>query len=110
MITLMMLAVMLPALWVLYLAIMQLDSAKKAGRLSKTARRIAVPLLAVGLVVDVLFNLIWGTVLFLDVPRELLFTSRVSRLNDGDGWRGRMARWVCCELLDPFDPDGQHCK
>jgi hypothetical protein len=100
----------IPLTWGFYLSIMHLKSARDQGRLTVGARILGYPWLVVGLVVDVLFNLIVGSIMFLEPPRELLFTSRVSRLNDQRGWRGALARWVCKELLDPFDPAGRHCS
>lgn len=96
--------------WGLYLSVMHLKAARDAGRLTLAAKVLGYPWLALALVVDVLFNLVTGTLLFLERPRELLFTSRVSRLNDRPGWRGDLARWFCRELLDPFDPSGGHCR
>lgn len=96
--------------WGLYLSVMHLKAARDAGRLTLGAKLLGYPWLALALVVDVLFNLVTGTLLFLELPRELLFTSRVSRHLDRAGWRGDLARWFCRELLDPFDPSGGHCR
>lgn len=96
--------------WSLYLAVMHLKTARNSGKLTTAAKVMGYPWLVVGYVIDVLFNAVIGSVIFFELPRELLFTSRVSRLNDSDGWRGRLARWVCTQLLDPFDPDGKHCQ
>lgn len=101
---------LLPAMWTLYLAVMHLDTARRRGQLTTAAKIIGYPILAVGLAVDVLFNATWGSLLFLERPHELLFTDRVSRLNDDTGWRGKLACWICLELLDPFDPRGKHCR
>lgn len=95
--------------WGLYLSVMHLKAARDAGRLTLGAKIFGYPWLALALVVDVLFNLVTGTLLFLELPRELLFTSRVSRWNDRPGWRGDLARWFCAQLLDPFDAGG-HCR
>lgn len=101
---------LLPVMWTLYLAVMHLDTARRQGQLTTAAKVIGYPILAVGLAVDVLFNALWGSLLFLEPPHELLFTDRISRLNDAAGWRGRLACWICLELLDPFDPKGRHCR
>ncbi len=100
----------IPITWGWYLSVMHLASARNEGRLTPAAKVLGYPWLAAGLVVDTLFNLIVGSVIFLEPPRSLLFTSRVSRLNDRDDWRGRLAKWFCKELLDPFDPKGKHCR
>ena len=60
---------------------------------------ITVPIyvyLAMGLVLDVLWNVIFGTFIFLEFPRELLFTSRVQRHKNKDfrSWRrARAEEW-----------------
>jgi hypothetical protein len=99
-----------PVTWGYYLSVMHLKSARDAGRLTRAAKAFGYPWLALGYAIDITFNAIVGTLLFLEPPRELLFTARVSRLAARDDWRGRFARWVCAELLDPFDPDGRHCR
>ena len=66
------------------------------------------PIFIFALLLDVLFNFIWGTIIFLEIPRELLFTSRCQRhLKESQGWRLRNAHFVCTYLLNPFDPE--HC-
>lgn len=98
-------------LWVHYLAIMALKRQRDKGKLTKTALAFATPILVVGLVLDVFFNLVFGSILFFpDFPRELLFTDRLQRhLEQSDGRRLKIAKWFCRHFLDPFDPDGKHC-
>jgi hypothetical protein len=99
------------ALWVLYLLVMGLYRAQLAGRLSKPAMVLGAPFLILGYLVDVLTNLTVATALFLELPREALVTTRLTRhMGDGDGWRYRVARAICRSLLDPFDPRGVHCQ
>lgn len=60
--------------------------------------------LLLGLVADVLFNVIWGTIIFRELPKEWLFTDRLKR-----HWRSENARswhraepWVRrVNLVDP---------
>jgi hypothetical protein len=100
-----------PILWVLYLAIMALSTARRAGKLPAAAKRCAYPLLAVGYLWDFLVNVLVCTPLFVELPREALVTSRVSRhKRAGSGWRYSIANWMCKNLLDPFDPKGCHCN
>lgn len=110
MITFLAFLLLLPAAWCLFLAVMHLDTARRRGGLTPAAKCIGYPILFAGYAADVAFNLTWGSILFVEVPRELLFSSRVSRHNDNAGWRGGLATWICGELLDPFDPRGQHCR
>lgn len=96
--------------WVLYLAIMALDTARRKDKLPVVAYRLALPLLCLGYLVDFLSNMVI-TVLFLDFPREVLVTSRLQRYADGpDGWRRRLGLWFARNLLNPFDPKGYHVK
>lgn len=102
-------AIAVPTLWVHYVVVMALDTARAAGRLSKTAEVLGAPVVGVGLVLDVLVNLLVATVLFLDVPRELLLSQRLKRLAaQSVGWRARAAVWLDEALLAPFDHTGSH--
>lgn len=94
--------------WVLYLAIMNL--AQNQHELTPFSRAIAYPVLAVGIVFDVAFNLIVGTVVFVEPPMQFLFTDRCKKHIDKLTWRGDVARWFCRNLLDPFDASGSHCR
>jgi hypothetical protein len=95
--------------WTLYLAIMRVKEVRDAGKLPGAALPFAYFVLAVGYFLDFCFNLV-ATVLFLELPREWLFSPRVTRHSTQDTWRGRLARWFCTTLLDPFDPTGCHCR
>ena len=97
-------------LWILYLAVMSLARAREDGRLSLAATVLGYPLLVVGTVCNVLVNWTVLTVLFLELPREAMFSSRVTRhCLYGTGWRRRLACFICHDLLDAFDPSGRHC-
>jgi hypothetical protein len=104
-------AASLYVLWVLYLAVMSLARARDAGTLSNAAKILGYPLLAVGVAFNVAVNWILLTVVFLEFPRESMFTNRVTRhCLHGEGWRKRLACWICHDLLDAFDPSGKHCR
>jgi len=60
--------------------------------------------LAIGILADVLFNAIWGTIIFRERPREYLFTSRLQRHWNGPSAKqyARAAPWVArVNLIDP---------
>jgi hypothetical protein len=77
--------------------------------LSIVPRVLLVPAALVAVVMDVIFNLIPATIIFLDPPRELLFTQRLDRYEAEDsGWRYTLALWICQNLLNPFQQGG-HC-
>lgn len=57
------------------------------------------PLAWLGLVADFVFNVWFGTLMFLEPPHELLFSSRVQRhVDESTGWRGRLARFWARQL------------
>lgn len=97
-------------LWIMYLAIMNLSRAKKNNALSKPAYYLGLPLLIFGYLLDVAFNWVFGTVMFLEPPREGVLTRRLKRHYKKDNWQGKLARWLCSNLLDAFDPSGKHCQ
>lgn len=100
------------ALWVFYLAIMNLHRANEAQKLRPVAFALGVPVLLLGYLLDVVLNVLVMTVLFLELPQELTISDRLGRHLRGvrGGWRYQVARWVCSELLDQFDPTGRHCR
>jgi len=95
------------ALWVFFLAVMSLARAKDAGQLTTTAKCLGYPVLIVGYVLDCFVNFTVMTVLLLEIPQETTVTSRLSRHNQGTGWRKAIAAWAE-PLLDVFDPSGNH--
>ena len=95
------------ALWIFYLAVMNLKRAKDAGLLTKTAMALGYPVLIVGYLLDCFVNVFVMTPLLLELPQETTVTSRLSRHNKGTGWRKAVAAWAE-PLLDPYDPSGDH--
>lgn len=97
-------------LWLFYLAVMNLKRAKDNGTISKTALYLGYPILFIGLLIDLVINVLVMTILFISLPQELSVTTRLSRHLQEGGWRGNLAFWFCSNLLDTFDPSGKHCK
>jgi hypothetical protein len=95
------------ALWILFLAVMNLARAKQDGTLSRTALILGTPILLVGFALDCFINVFVMTVVLLELPQELTVSERLKRHNRGDGWRKAIAQWAE-PLLDPFDPKGDH--
>ena len=95
--------------WVLYLAAMHLIRQKDGA--PKVAATLAKVLWVPFLVQDWILNATWGSVLFMDLPRELTLTARLKRYHkDHPGtWRDVRARWICDGLLNHYDPKGKHC-
>jgi len=99
--------------WVFYLAIMHLQEARDAGKLTERGALWGRRALAVGLVIDASFNLTWACAEFLDIPHELLVTDRLKRYKNDPNvkpWRLQKTNAYALDLLDPFDPSGKHIK
>jgi len=95
-------------LWALYLMATNLDRAVHDGTLTAVGRALGAPIVAVAFVVDVLYNLIFGTVLYLALPRDVTLSQRAKRYYRQPGWRGNLSRWLGKHLLNPFDRTGDH--
>lgn len=97
------------ALWVLFLATMNLGQSKAEGKLKGFALYAGYTVLAAGLVVDFIVQITVATVLWLELPRELTVSGRVERLcREGHGYRLALAMWFRKTLLAPFDRSGGH--
>lgn len=96
--------------YVFYLLFVVTMGAKAAWpALSILPRALLLPAALVAVIMDVIFNLVPATVIFLDPPRELLFTQRLDRYEaQGSGWRYTVAVWICKNMLNPFQQGG-HC-
>lgn len=108
MITLLWILVAIYALWIHYVAIMNLDRARKAGTMSVTTWILSAPLLVIGVLLDVVIHALIGTLIFWDLPREWTLSQRLTRYFHGNGWRQKVAAWIGVVLLNPFDPEGDH--
>jgi len=96
------------ALWIFYLAVMNLKRAKDAGLLSTTSSALGYPVLFVGYLLDFLVNVFVFTPVLLELPQETTVTARLKRHNrTSTGWRKAVALWAE-PLLDPYDPSGKH--
>ena len=102
--------------WVFYLAAMMLiekrKKLKKEGKDYTSKQKVWIyPVITFGLLSDFVLNFV-SSIIFLEPPRydlkEWLLTGRVTRWKNKGGTRGDFARFVCAELLDPFQIGG-HC-
>ena len=62
----------------------------------------------IAFLMDIAFNYSFATILFLEIPHEFTFTARLSRYKTEGGLRGKVATWLCVNLLDPAEIGG-HC-
>ena len=96
-------------LWVLFLAVTNLNQANTEGTLPRVIRPLAYGTLYIGLVVDFVVQVTVATVLWLELPKELTVSSRVARhIKTGNGYRHKLAIWFRDSLLKPFDRSGGH--
>ena len=80
-----------------------------AKRLQGLAKWLCLPVVLLGYTMDTVANVTLATLIFLDLPKEWLVTDRLIRYKKEQGWRLKVAQYICEELLDPFDPTGDHC-
>ena len=60
---------------------------------------VAYPFVFLGYILDIVYNIVVGTITFRDFPKELLFTSRLIRYKEqGKGWRYDKAALFGAEL------------
>ena len=93
-------------LWFLalfYFSVMNLKRVRDRGELTKFMYVIGMPMLWIGLVFDLLANVLVFSILFLELPREPLVTGRLKRHKyHSTGWRHELALfWE--KHIDPFD-------
>lgn len=96
------------ALYVFYAAVMNVKRVRDMGKLTKLGMAFGYPTLAIGLVLDLLVNVLVMTPLLLELPKETTVTSRLKRHHaESTGWR--LAVVLFFEpVLDPLDPSGDH--
>lgn len=96
--------------WGLYVLVMGLYRAYLNKQLTKLTICLGAPFLAIGLTFDVIANIFIATFVFAELPKEFLVTSRLTRyVNKDTGWRNKIANAICDNILDVFDPNGDHC-
>ena len=96
------------ALWVFYLAVMNIKRVRDEGNLSRLAKALATPVLIVGYLLDVIVNVFVFSIILLELPKETTVTARLKRHNaESSNWRKSVTTWFE-PLLNPFDPSGDH--
>ncbi len=96
--------------WAVYVLVMGIHRAHISKRLGPVTFCLSLPFVIIGLIMDAFANLTIAALVFFELPRELLVTARLQRyVGQGAGWRFTIANWVCNNLLDVFDPSGNHC-
>lgn len=98
-------------LWVLFVAVMAFKAAW--NRLSPLVKAFALPVAVIAILLDIIFNALMSIPL-LELPQEWTFSQRMGRYMSWSAerpkvWKVRLARWVCYNVLDPFEVGG-HCR
>ena len=95
-------------LYVFYCAVMNIKRVRDMGKLTKLGMAFGYPTLIIGLVLDLLVNVLVMTIILLEIPQELTVTSRLKRHNrESTGWRLAVVKFFE-PVLDPLDPSGDH--
>lgn len=81
-----------------FVAVMHANAVRKHGSLTVYWVVMLLPLAIIGLALDVAFNLTFGTLMYFELPRELLFTTRCKRHFHGHGRRQRLAEFWARQL------------
>jgi hypothetical protein len=98
------------ALWVLYIAMMNIKRVAATQPMPIRVRLLVYPTMAMFEIVEIVANAIILTVLFWDWPRERHVSDRLRRYWRNPyqyGWRLYIVRFLK-PMLDPFDPTGHH--
>jgi len=91
-----------------YVAVMHFKILKDKGilqQLNWSVKWLGYSMLYIGLVADLLLNVVVMTVVLLEPPKEVLTTSRIKRWywNKDGGWRHKVAVFFANNYLLPFD-------
>lgn len=96
--------------WTLYVLVMGFYRAHLNNRLTRFTKILSGPWVIVGVIFDASANIFIATFVFMELPREWLVTTRLTRYQTyPKGYKKKLAEYICDKLLDPFDPTGNHC-
>ena len=98
------------ALWVLYIAMMNIKRVSDADSMPVRVKLLVYPTMVVFELVEFVANVIILTVLMWDWPKEIRVSDRLRRYwrnPEKYGWRVYIVKFLK-PMLDPFDPAGPH--
>lgn len=91
-------------LYILYVLVMRLkDRREKEGGFDWWEWFYVVPIVTAGYLVDIFYNVVIASAVFLDPPDELTLTDRLNRYYYRSDWRGRVARKIA-PIVNAHDP------
>lgn len=95
-------------LYIVYGSVMNIKRVRDMGKLTTFGKVLGYPTLIIGLVLDLLVNLLLMTPVMFELPREFTVTSRLKRHHaTSTGWRLAVVKFFE-PVLDPLDPSGDH--
>ena len=96
--------------WVFFVLVMGFYRAHLLKKMNKLTWALGSPFIIFGIIADIFSNIVIAPFVFFDLPREPTVTGRLKRYHrQGSGWRYQIANFVCQNMLDIFDPTGDHC-
>ena len=96
--------------WGFYVQVMGLYRVYLRKELKGLNAVLSLPYIFLGLLMDVFCNVFIAPVVFLELPKEFLVTSRLQRYKTYKrGYKLKVATLICEGMLDVFDPSGDHC-
>jgi hypothetical protein len=110
-------AVLLYVLYLAYCTLNRMNETKRLSQMPLVVRWHCTGILLAAVVVDVVFNVTFGSLLFVELPerKRLTFTMRCKKWLPYHGadagrlvrWRGWLAHWICQSWLNTAEPG--HC-
>jgi hypothetical protein len=108
-------------LWAYFVVVMYLKKKHDDGKIPKWLYYIIVPFVAVGYLLDVAFNIVFGTMMFRQLPKFKeakrpyfpTLSQRLYEILNGergipkDSFRWKMAFYICKYGIEPWDKN--HC-
>lgn len=98
------------ALWILYVAMMNINAVSQVQSLPWQSKLLVYPTVVVFEIVELIANILVCTLIFLDFPQEWTVSERLRRYKrnpERAGWRMLLVKFIK-PMLDPFDPTGPH--
>lgn len=100
-------------LWFYYVGSASLLDIRQRHDVKWYVKIFAIPPLLLGAILDIILNILLASIIFVDLPREWLFTDRLIRYRNDPSytltWRDDFASFICEHYLNPFDDSGDHC-
>lgn len=100
------------AFFYVYILVMGIYRAYLKKQLSIFLLILCTPAVMVGVIIDVLANIFIATIVFRKPPKQWLVTTRLQQIQNNPLehiHNKALAKYLCNNMLDIFDPNGDHC-